>query len=69
MYVVLHGSKVRELREAGGADRAALARRAGISPTTLRRVEGNRGAVSVKTACKITVALDVEPPQSLGRPA
>jgi transcriptional regulator with XRE-family HTH domain len=68
MYVVLYGSKVRELREAGGADRATLAERAGISPTTLRRVEGNRGAVSVKTARKVAAALDVEPPQALGRP-
>jgi transcriptional regulator with XRE-family HTH domain len=68
MYVVLHGSKVRELGEAEGADRATLARRAGISPKTLRRVEGNRGAVSVKTARKVAAALEVEPPQALGRP-
>ena len=43
MYVAMYGEKVRELREAEGTNRAALAERAGISPETLRRVEGNRG--------------------------
>ena len=69
MFVQLDGPKVRELREADGAGRSSLARRAGISPTTLRRVEGNRGPVMVKTARKIAAALDVDPPQRLGRPA
>ena len=47
---------MRELREADGAGRSALARRAGISPTTLRRVECNRGPVMVKRAPKIPAA-------------
>lgn len=69
MYVVMHGPKVRGLREAEGADLATLAERAGISPKTLRRVEASRGAVRSKTARRIAAALGVEPPQRLGRPA
>ncbi len=69
MYVIMHGPKVRALRESGGADRGALAERAGISPATLRRAEGNRGAVRLRTARKIAAALDVAHPRELGRPA
>lgn len=69
MYVVMHGPKVRAMRESEGADRATLAERAGISPKTLRRVEGGRGAVRLRTARRIAAALDVEALRELGRPA
>ena len=46
MYVVLDGERVRELCEEEGMSRRELAATAGISPTTLRRVEHNRGPVT-----------------------
>lgn len=69
MYVEMFGPKVRALRESEGADVPALAGKASISPTTLRRVEGNRGTVRLKTARKIASALDVGALRELGRPA
>jgi transcriptional regulator with XRE-family HTH domain len=45
----------------------AFARAAGISPKTLRRVERNRGPVTVSTARKIGAVLGIDDPRSLGR--
>jgi transcriptional regulator with XRE-family HTH domain len=61
MYVILDGERVRELREEEGMSRRDLAATAGISPTTLRRVEDNRGPVSLTSARKVGRALDVNP--------
>jgi transcriptional regulator with XRE-family HTH domain len=47
----------------------AFARAAGISPKTLRRVESNRGPVTVSTARKIGAALGIDGPRILGRVA
>jgi transcriptional regulator with XRE-family HTH domain len=69
MHVALDGSRVRHMRGSHGFDGATFARRAGVSPETLRRVERNRGPVTVSTARKIGAALGVEDPRSLGRVA
>ena len=69
MYVELDGARVRYMRGGRAFTGAAFARHAGISPGTLRRVERNRGPVTVSTARKIGAALDVDDPRSLGRVA
>ena len=61
MYVEIDGRRVRRMRGSRAFSGAHYARRAGISPTTLRRVERNRGAVTLHTARKIGAALDVHP--------
>jgi transcriptional regulator with XRE-family HTH domain len=68
VYVELDGARVRRMRGGRAFNGAAFARRAGISPNTLRKVERNRGPVNVSTARKIGAALDVDP-RSLGRVA
>lgn len=67
MYVELDGPKVRELR--GDRTAAEVASLAGITPETLRRVEREQGRVTFRTAHKIAAALEVNPPQQLGRAA
>jgi len=67
MHVELDGSRVRYMRGSRGFNGATFARRAGVSPETLRRVERNRGPVRVSTARKIGAALAVDDPRSLGR--
>ena len=69
MYVELEGSRIRNMRGSRAFTVAAFARRAGISPGTLRRVERNRGPVTASTARKIGAALGVADPRSLGRVA
>jgi transcriptional regulator with XRE-family HTH domain len=61
MFVQMDGEQVRSLREMDEASVAELAKRAGISPDTLRRAERNGGPVRVKTARAIGGALDVDP--------
>jgi DNA-binding XRE family transcriptional regulator len=69
VYVEMDGAKVRRMRGSRAFNGSTFARRAGISPKTLRRVERNRGAVSLSTARKIGAALGVDDPRSLGRVA
>jgi len=69
VYVELDGAKVRHMRGGRGFNGATFARRAGVSPGTLRGVERNRGPVMVSTARKIGAALGVADPRSLGRVA
>ena len=67
MHVELDGPKVAAMRSGAlGATREEFAKAAGIALNTLRRIEGNRGAVTLRTARKIARVLDVEP-KSLGR--
>ncbi len=67
MYVRANGEKrVRELR--GDRSAGEVAREAGISPETLRRVERNRGPVRPDTARGIGRALNVDP-RTFARPA
>jgi transcriptional regulator with XRE-family HTH domain len=65
MYVILSPEKVRELREERGLDRRDLADAAGLSPTTVRRIEGGKGPVEVESAYKIADALGLEHPTVL----
>ena len=69
MYVEMDGSKIRNMRGRRAFTGEAFARAAGVSPKTLRRVERNRGPVTVSTARKIGAALGVEDPRILGRVA
>ena len=59
MYVQMDGDKVRELR--GDRPAGEVAREAGITPDTLRRVERNRGPILPNTARAIGRVLDVDP--------
>jgi transcriptional regulator with XRE-family HTH domain len=61
MYVEVDGQKVRELREQQGATAGEIADKAGITRSTLRRVERNEGPVLPGTARGIGRALDVNP--------
>ena len=61
MYARADGERVRELREERGATPKEIAQKAGITPETLRRVEGNRGPVRVDTVHAIGRVLDVDP--------
>ena len=66
MHVELDGEKVFAWRHWEAVTQEQMAQMAGIAPGTLRRVENNRGAVTLRTARKIARVLDVEP-KSLGR--
>ena len=68
MYVVMDGEKIGELRQERGFSRQELAEEAGVSVSTLRRVEAGGSAVRLKTARKVGAALEVDP-KSLGRSA
>ena len=66
MYVEMHGEQVRALREGRGMSKRDLAAAAGVSKTTMRNAE--RGEpVQTETARKVARALEVDPPQRLGR--
>ena len=67
MYVEMYGDKVQELREEKGLSRRDLAAAAGISLSAARRVE-RAEPVRVRTAKVVAKALEVDPPQRLGRP-
>jgi len=66
MYVEMHGDKVQELRSARGMSRRDLAAAAGISLSTAWRAE-RAEPVRVSTAKAVAAALEVDPPQRLGR--
>ena len=66
MYVEMHSDKVQELRSARGMSRRDLAAAAGISLSAARRVE-RAEPVRVRTAKAVAAALEVDPPQRLGR--
>ena len=66
MKVELDGQKVLVARWMKIGSQEEMAQRAGIAVGTLRRVEHNRGAVTLRTARNIARVLDVEP-KSLGR--
>ncbi len=66
MRVQLNAEQVRSLRVEQGMTKRELAAAAGISPTTARNAE-NGVSVMGSTAWKVARALEVDPPQSLGR--
>ena len=66
MYIEMYGDKVQELRSARGMSRRDLAAAAGISRSTARRAE-RAEPVRVRTAKAVAAALEVDPPQRLGR--
>ncbi len=55
------GAKVRRLRKLAGMSRGAVARRAGIDPETVRRVETGKGSPRVVTVAAVARALRAEP--------
>ncbi len=59
MYVQANGEKVRELR--GDRPAGEVAQQAGITRSTLRRVERNEGPILPDTARGIGRALGVDP--------
>jgi len=65
MYVILSPEKVEELREERCLSRPELAEAAGVSPDTVRRIEGGKGAVRFESARKISRALGLEHPRVL----
>jgi ribosome-binding protein aMBF1 (putative translation factor) len=67
VYVVLDPAKVGEMRQERGLSRRDLARRAGLAPSTVAKVEEGDAAVRLSTARGIGAALGVDP-KSLGRP-
>ena len=60
MAVMIHSSKIKELREARGMTTRAFAREAGISTETLNAVEHGKRQPSVRTLGKLARALGVE---------
>jgi transcriptional regulator with XRE-family HTH domain len=60
MYVEMHGEKVRELREEKGLARRDLAAAAGISLSTVNRLE-RETPVSFRTARRVILAPGEEP--------
>ena len=66
MHVELDGQKIFEWRYWQAATQEQMAQMAGMAPGTLRRVENNRGAVTLGTARKIARVMGVAP-KSLGR--
>jgi transcriptional regulator with XRE-family HTH domain len=66
VYVVMNSERVRSLREERGLTRRDLAVAAGVSETTLRRVEREE-PVYFRTGRAVAKALGVGPSPSLGR--
>ncbi len=66
MHVELDGERVFEWCYRAILTREQMAEKAGIASSKLRRVENNKGPVTLRTARKIARVLDVEP-RSLGR--
>jgi transcriptional regulator with XRE-family HTH domain len=66
LYVVMNSERVKELREEHGLSKRALAAGAGVSVSTLRRVEREE-PVYFRTGRAVADALGVEPSPSLGR--
>jgi len=55
------GEKLRALREARFLSHRDLAKRAGVSPTTILNLEASRVEAQRRTVRKLAEALDVEP--------
>lgn len=53
------GARVRYLRETAGQTQTALARKAGLSATTIRNIETGQQSVSLTSALRIAAALGV----------
>ena len=66
MYVVMNSERVQKLREEKGLSERGLVAAAGVSETTLRRVEREE-AVYFRTGRAVAKALGVGPSPSLGR--
>ena len=66
MYVVMNRERVRSLREERGLSKRGLARAAGISAETARRVELEE-PVTFRTRRAVAEALGVGPSPTLGR--
>jgi DNA-binding XRE family transcriptional regulator len=58
--VELDGERIFAWRWRSGATQERMAEMAGISPSTLRRAENGRGAVTLDTARKIARVLEME---------
>jgi transcriptional regulator with XRE-family HTH domain len=59
--VVKIGARLRELREERFLSHRELAQRAGVSPTTVLRIENDEGDTQRRTVRKLAAALGVEP--------
>ena len=57
----VHGEKLRQLREARFLSHRDLAKRAGVSPTTILNLEANRVEAQRRTVRKLAQALEVDP--------
>jgi transcriptional regulator with XRE-family HTH domain len=66
MCVEPDGRKVRHVRGSRDWSAQHFAREAGISPTTLRRVERESGPVAARRAWKIAGVQGLEHPKDLG---
>jgi ribosome-binding protein aMBF1 (putative translation factor) len=66
VYVVMNSERVEELREEKGLSKRDLAGVAGVSVSTVRRVEREE-PVYFRTGRAVAKALGVEPSPSLGR--
>ena len=55
------GEKLKALREVRFLSHRDLARKAGVSPTTVLNLEANKVEAQRRTIRKLAVALDVEP--------
>jgi len=65
--VVKIGARLRELREERFLSHRELAQRAGVSPTTVLRIENNEGDTQRRTVRKLADALGVEPKELVDR--
>jgi transcriptional regulator with XRE-family HTH domain len=59
--VVKIGARLRELREERFLSHRELAQKAGVSPTTVLRIENDEGDTQRRTVRKLAAALGVEP--------
>jgi transcriptional regulator with XRE-family HTH domain len=65
--VVKIGARLRELREERFLSHRELAQKAGVSPTTVLRIENDEGDTQRRTVRKLAAALGVEPGELLER--
>ena len=60
-HLLWTGSRLREIREAGGHPAEEVASRAGIRRSTIVRIESGHVAPTLETLVRIAMALDVSP--------
>jgi transcriptional regulator with XRE-family HTH domain len=65
--VVKIGARLRELREERFLSHRELAQRAGVSPTTVLRIENDEGDTQRRTVRKLAAGLGVEPKELVDR--